>query len=616
MRSTIFKYISKKFSKNPKSVDRLLISAFLRHNNIVVKKNLFLLEYIIQETDKEEYSNLSSLLEEISREKISLSIETLIEFFEFVISPEDRVVNGAVYTPDIIRSYIVEKTLSIKKGLLLKIADISCGCGGFLYTAARELKNITGLPYGKIFKEQLFGLDIEEYSIARTKLLLSILGVSDGEDVVQFEFNLFRGNALEFNWKSSLEKFKGFDIVIGNPPYVCSRNIGEESKPLLKNWSVCRTGHPDLYIPFFQIGLESLAEDGILGFITMNTFFKSVNGRAVREYFQAKAYYMRIIDFGTNQIFRSRSTYTCICLIRKTTSKILEYVKSEPLQLKALVNNKFSRIDYSSLNWLKGWNLQDNILITKIESTGTPFKEKYTTRNGIATLKNSVYIFKPVAEDRKYYYLENGDTHPIEKSICKDIVNPNMLIEEENLRNLRQKIIFPYTFIGTDVVLIKEQEFRQRFPNAYSYLELMKDQLGERDKGKGFNYPVWYGYGRNQSLEKLRHKLFFPHITPKIPNYTIDSDENLLFYNGMAVIGKSREELLVLRKLMQSRLFWFYIKNSSRPYGSGYFSLSRNYIKNFGIYDFSKEDKQYILRETNSRKLDVYFEKKYGIEIG
>ncbi len=75
-------------------------------------------------------------------------------------------------------------------------------------------------------------------------------------------------------------------------------------------------GHPDLYIPFFEIGLTLLKEKGMLGFITMNTFFKSVNGRALRGYFQSKNYDLKIVDFGSTQVFQSKPTYTCVCLIQ------------------------------------------------------------------------------------------------------------------------------------------------------------------------------------------------------------------------------------------------------------------------------------------------------------
>jgi len=113
----------------------------------------------------------------------------------------------------------------------------------------------------------------------------------------------------------------------------------------------------------------------------------------------------------------------------------------------------------------------------------------------------------------------------------------------------------------------------------------------------------------------MRNKLFFPHITPDIPNFVINTDEELLFHNGLAVVTENERELYFLQKLMSSKLFWFYIKNSSKPYGSDYYSLSKNYIKNFGIYNFSEEQKEYIINEDNKEILDAFFEEKYNIKL-
>ncbi|MFW1480453.1 hypothetical protein ACEWA0_23745, partial [Vibrio parahaemolyticus] len=71
----------------------------------------------------------------------------------------------------------------------------------------------------------------------------------------------------------------------------------------------------------------------------------------------------------------------------------------------------------------------------------------------------------------------------------------------------------------------------------------------------------------------------------------------------------------ILKVLMSTRLFWFYIINTSKPYGSGYFSLSRNYIKSFGIYDFSSEQIEFLINETNQEKIDKFVEDLYGVNL-
>ncbi|KAF2327480.1 Eco57I restriction-modification methylase domain-containing protein [Flavobacterium nitrogenifigens] len=600
----------KAYSFDPYKIDRLLVSAFLYSRKILSIENENIKRLLITE-NCDDYISLQNFLriQELS------TFEDLIKAFEFVISPEDKVITGAIYTPDYIRNYILDNTFSNYSNFdKIKICDPACGCAGFLFNAAKKLKSLSNRSYSDIFKSNIFGLDIQEYSINRSEILLSLLAINDGEDKKKFKFNLFNGNALIFEWNKKILNFKGFDIVIGNPPYVCSRNIDLTTKEYLKFWSVCLSGHPDLYIPFFEIGLSVLKRNGILGYITMNTFFKSVNGRALREYFQREKNKFVLIDFGGTQIFNSKSAYTCICLIKKTNSRFLEYLRlTNPKELDSLTLD-LTKISYSSLESLNGWNLQKMDLLNKIESIGVPLGEKFKTRNGIATLKNDIYIFDPIKEDDKYFYLENGGCYPIEKEICREIINPNKLIKINSIDSLKKKIIFPYYYEKETPKLIKENDLKSKYPKAYNYLRDKKDILETRDKGNG-KYENWFAYGRNQSLEKLRYKLFFPHITPMIPNFVLNLDENLLFHNGLALISDNERDLLFMQKIMSSKIFWFYVINSSKPYGAGYFSLSRNYIKRFGVYDFTENEINQLIEEDDEEKINDFIGLKYGIDM-
>lgn len=612
MNSEIFKYL-KKYSTNPIDVDRLIVSSFLMKNNLVNIQNSFINSYLIDEVNEEDYTILENFIEVLDKKIDTFDIEHLIELFEFVISPADRIINGAIYTPFGIREYVINNTLSKKIRVIgnTKIADISCGCGGFLFNAAKYIKSNTRKTYYQIFRDNIFGLDIQSYSTNRTKILLSLLAISEGEDIEEFQFNLYDGDALSFEWNSRIENYNGFDFILGNPPYVRLKNLNEDTKLLLKNWEVCRTGLTDLYIPFFQIGIDNLSPYGILGFITMNSFFKSLNGRSLRDYFTEKSLKFRIIDFGSDQIFKSKNTYTCICLIENRRQNFIEYTESLNFNLNE--TKTFDRVYYRNLNSKKGWNLKDHERITRIENIGTPFNELYKTRHGIATLKNDIYIFNPIDEDDNYYYLQNGSLYPIEKGICREIVNSNKLSRENTLDAIREKVIFPYND-DQKPILFEEEFIKDNFPEAFKYLTNKRKILAGRDKGKG-EYENWYAFGRTQSLEKMPNKLFFPKISDINPSCIINDDENLLFYNGLAVIGEDEEQLIVIKKLMESNLFWYYIQRSSKPYSSSYFSLNGNYINNFGIYNFTEEETNFIINENNKEVLDTFFEERYDIRL-
>lgn len=604
MKKEIFKFL-KSYSRGTEETNRLIVSSFVEENKLFGIKNEQINSLLIKEGDSDyEQFCLFKELYQIS------TIEDLITAFEFVISPEEKVVTGAVYTPKGIRDFIVKSSLESPLPLNPTVCDLACGCGGFLYTATEILREKLNLPFEEIFRRYIFGVDLMDYSIQRSKILLSLQAIVAGEDRKYFHFNLYVGNSLDFDFCSYIDDFEGFYLIAGNPPYVCSRNIDENSKKLLSKFEVCASGHPDLYIPFFEIGLEFLSSEGKLGYITVNSFFKSLNGRALRKYFSERKFSLKILDFGGFQVFDSRSTYTCICFIDKKETNVVEYKKVSGIEKLSAKN--LNNISYDELDDYNGWNFQSFRIVSKIESTGLPFKKVFKTSTGIATLKNNIFIIDGNDFDDTYYLLESG--HKIEKQVCVDVLNPNRFIRTDDATGITKRIIFPYEYLDGSAKIIPEDRFKKLYPCAYSYLLNYKIELATRDKGKG-KYPEWYAYGRTQGLEKHSYKLLFPHITPVIPNYVLTEDSSLLFHNGMGITSDNKELLILAKKIMSTRLFWFYVKNTSKPYGSGYFSLSKNYLKAFGVYQFTDEQRSYLINEDDQQKIDEFIEDLYDVKL-
>lgn len=617
MKQELLKFLKTQFSQTPMEIDRLIVSSFFYKNGLKQPTNEFLLKYFVDENHKSELENVNSFLLIYNKFEQDFTFETLIELFEFVISPSDKVVNGAVYTPQNIREYIIDKSLANFNDDIenIRAADISCGCGGFLLTLAQQIHQRTGRNYYDIYRDNLYGVDIAEYSIERTKILLTLHAYMEGEIGVEFDFKLFTGNSLIFDWKEACPEIRdneGFDIIVGNPPYVCSRNMDAVTLDLIKDWEVSKSGHPDLYIPFFQIGIENLNLRGILGYITVNTFVKSINGRSLREYFSTQNINLTLISFGGEQVFQDRNTYTCICLIRRGNG-LVNYLRTQSSEIENLNLAGLQRFSYADLNHHDGWNLVNDRdmseFITRVESTGVPFKDLYNTKNGIATLKNDVFKFSPTHYDAHYYYFTNeGTEYAIEQGICRDIINANKIKTIEDIDRLREKIIFPY---DDKTRILSETDITSRYPNAYSYLKSKREILAKRDKGKGREkYEAWYAFGRRQSMDIHAFKLFFPHICER-PTFVICEEMDLLFYNGMAIVSDDLEKLLLIKKIMESELFYTYIKNTTKDYASGYISMSRNYLKNFGVYQFSAEENTNFLNAIDSNE---FLNELYGVE--
>lgn len=603
--------------------NRLIVGAFIEFNCINVNHNK-LIKSCIDGNDK---NKIKEFVDLIKRNNGKYDFEDLTELFEITIPSNDVITNGAVYTPYYIKNYIVENAIKVQNGLTIDnptIADIACGTGAFLYTAIEKLKSSTHKTYFELFKNNIFGLDISDYTIQRAKILLSLLAIMNGEDRAEFEFNLFIGNALDFQWNKALDGFKGFDIVVGNPPYVRAKHLSHSSKSLMSKWDVTKSGNPDLYIPFFEIGLYNLKETGVLSFITVNTFKRSVNARGLRDFFKVHRLSLSIIDFGNQQIFQNKSTYTCIVSISKNKADAVKHVKATPGDVRTNNLASFSEIEYRLLDTKKGWMLNRyNVLenIKKLEGAGVALGNKYIIKNGIATLSNDIFIFKPVDEDEKFYYHQNGKLHKIEKAICRDIIKPNRLKTEEEIPTLKEKIIFPYQSGNNQLNLFPtnnskysvfdEQYFQDIYPNAYTYLKYNQEQLLNRDKGKSLKYK-WFEYGRSQALNDYGKKLLFPYMSRQ-PYFVYTGQEDLLIYAGYAIFCDSERELKIIKRILESEVFWYYITKTSKPYSGNFYALAKNYVKDFSICDLTIDEEDFLLTSVSKIERNKFLNEKYGV---
>jgi adenine-specific DNA-methyltransferase len=589
------------FAEQQLCLDSIVVSSFVRNNALAVSGG-FLANYCRDDVPIVDIE----------------SIEDVINVFELAIPKAEKTKNGAVYTPKYIRDYILERVISTQtKPLQYCLAiDIACGCGAFLYSLADYLHTHCRLSYREAL-QHLYGVDVSETSVNRCKILLLLAALQNGEVLSDKDFHICRGNSLDFDFTAMPGVYDngGFDIVVGNPPYVRAKHIDEESKTLLSRWHVAHYGNADLYLPFFEIAYSILSENGVIGYITLNSFFKSVNARLLRDYFRKNNTALEIIDFGNQLVFSKTLAYTCIVLIDKHGEAGIKYSKG---QINANGFTKkpkhFNLIPYSDLDDHKGWNLNNaDILqkIRKIESVGKPLGEMFQIKNGIATLANDVYIFRPVREDKTYFYLQaSGMEFPIERGICRDIIKPNILHNEKEIPNIIEEVIFPYD--GNNKILV-EAVFMSKYPKAYKYLSINKMKLAQRDNGEK-TYEAWYAFGRSQATGDHGRKLLFPYMTDH-PHFVYTDNENMLIYCGYAIFGENEEDLLVLKRILESSVFDYYIQHTAKPYATGYYSYAKNYVKGFGIPVVNKKQRADLLTCNNKRNTNCYVEKMYGIRI-
>lgn len=253
--------------------------------------------------------------------------------------------------------------------------------------------------------------------------------------------------------------------------------------------------------------------------------------------------------------------------------------------------------------------------IRKIESTGKPLGKTFDIKNGFATLKNDVFILTVINEDTEFYYSQNklGEIFKIEKDICRNVIKPNTLKSEKEISNKIERLLFPYSVLNGTIKVMEEDVLKKQYPYAYKYLLHNRSVLAQRDKGKR-EYEQWFAFGRTQAINISGYKLLFPYIA-EYPYFVISEDKDLLFYNGYAIVCDDLQKLKVLQKILRSEVFWYYIKHTSKPYGSNYFALAKNYVKNFGLIELSGEQEDKILSLRSDVEINNYVKELYELNL-
>lgn len=314
----------------------------------------------------------------------------------------------------------------------LKICDPACGSGAFLvavfdvlraeYTSINaQIATITGSmdvfnADKTILNGNLYGVDLNAESIEITKLSLWLKTAQYGKPLESLEAHLRVGNSLittNFDWNAEFPEVNaqgGFDVIVGNPPYVRQERISPLKPYLEKNYSVFNGG-VDLYAYFFEQGIRLLRpEKGRLGFISSGTFFKTSSGAPLRKYLLENSQLESIVDFSDVQVFEGVTTYPIIITMRRTATpdsvqeiRFLAIKNKIPTKLNEAFKEKSAVLIQGQLN-TQSWQLEDNrlnALRQKIIGQHPTLKEVYgSPYYGIKTGLNEAFVIDAVTCER------------------------------------------------------------------------------------------------------------------------------------------------------------------------------------------------------------------------
>ena len=252
------------------------------------------------------------------------------------------------------RKRLLDKLQQYREWLLqITICDPACGSGAFLNAALQFLMNehrlidemeakVTGASIvfqdveNSILENNLFGVDINEESVEIAQLALWLRTAKPHRKLNTLNQNIKCGNSLisdptiagdkAFNWQEQFPKVfekGGFDVVIGNPPYVQLQSMGEMSEIYAKCGFETYNKSADLYCLFTERGYSLLKSGGLQSFIMPNKWMLVAYGKELRK-FMAKTDMQQIINFGDVQFFDEATIYVCIFVTKKSHERSKE----------------------------------------------------------------------------------------------------------------------------------------------------------------------------------------------------------------------------------------------------------------------------------------------------
>ena len=400
----------------------------------------------------------------------------------------------------------------------------------------------------------------------------------------------------------------GFDIVIGNPPYIRIQTLKKIDPKLAEFYKVhykaASKGNYDLYVVFIEAGLNMLKQDGHLDYILPHTFFNALYGESVRGLIAKGQYLRQVVHFGHQQVFPGASNYVCLMFLDKAGAKSCRFVRVDELH-----------------DWLKEFRGAEGTFpaesVTEQEWNFTvgqsagPFDylrlipqklEDVTLRifQGIKTSADKIYIVEEVERSSgvvRVYSQQTESEHDLEPDLLHPLVKGGDS-HAYSLTTTNRLVIFPYQARGSaSSTLIDAVRLQREYPLTWAYLCTNQAYLRQRENGK-MDHDEWYGYVYPKALDVMPlAKVFTPDLAPAAA-FSYDASGKVFFTGGVAggygIIPRSPYRPEFLLGLLNSRVLDFYHHKIATSMRGGWYSYEARFIKRLPIANASEAERKAV----------------------
>lgn len=535
--------------------------------------------------------------------------------------------------------------------LQLTICDPACGSGAFLNQALDflikehayidELKTkILGgsLQFpdieNTILENNIYGVDLNEESVEIAKLSLWLRTAQPRRKLNDLSSNIKCGNSLiddrkvagakAFKWEKEFPEIfakGGYDVVIGNPPYV-RQELFTDIKPYLhKNYNVYQ-GTADLYTYFFELSIDKLLNpDGVYSIIVANKWMQANYAKPLRKWLSEKRI-IEIIDFGDLDVFKNVAAYPCILTVTSgIPEKKIRVTQPQNLNfsdLKLLVEQCNFNVISKTLTE-DSWSLVDesvSIFTNKLKNSGTRLidyvdsKIYYGIKTGLneafvisAAKRNKILESNPKSSILLKPFLAGRDI----KRYVVDFKETYLILIPNGWTDLNKENLDPWEFL------------KSQYNEIATHLLKFESKLKKRsDQGQ-----YWWELRSCSYYDEFeKPKLLLPDIS-KEGNFVFDLNEHYTLVNTAYIIGNAD---LFLLGILNSKLITFFYKRISPEVRGGYLRFIYQYISLIPIAVASNDYKlkfgaivenvqsMHVLKKTLIDKLVRHIDYSYNLD--
>ena len=406
---------------------------------------------------------------------------------------------------------------------------------------------------------------------------LSENGFLKGDAINQLaSWNMFDQNVsasfFDPEWMFGIEK--GFDIVIANPPYVShdkiSNNIPRKEFEVFEPYA-------DLYCYFFERGMKLLAHNGIICFITSNSYLRANYGTPLRQYLH-KYLLLSVIDIESSQVFDKAIVNVAITIAQKSEKKALCIIVNTPWHkgsFNAYVSSNqflYSQSDFDFQPWTL---IHPNVLSIrkKIENGGKTLEQLQTKiRLGLATGDNNVFIID-----------EEMRSHLIRLDIKNEDIIKSVI---------RGQDIKRYSHRSSKYIILSKNgiDISNDYPTLYQYF----DSFGDKFKKRGAKGRHWTNLRACAFFDDfLQEKLIWIELADN-GRFSYSHKEEYLLNSAYFLIPPKGIDAKYLLGILNSKLIQIYMSYIAATSGMGTLRWINNYVKLFPI-PIIEQKKQNVL---------------------